>query len=206
MIRPRDGTSTVWLADRERRHAADGSVPPLTIALNAVASWIGVTATPWPNAPLARSIWRQGEIARVAARDRRPRLRHRCRSGLPKPRFCHVAWRIADAFLVDFAEARGRPWPPRRSGSTPRCPRRAASPWPSCRRRRPCTAPWSRVSRPVSLIARRRGDRAVREPGHGGAHLEDGPGLVDRADHRVDEPLGVARRRSPGSRCASYDG
>ena len=29
----------------------------------ACASWIGVTATPWPNEPLARSIWRHGVTA-----------------------------------------------------------------------------------------------------------------------------------------------
>src|ERR1035437_6645854 len=46
-----------------------GSVPPFTMALYAVASWMSVTAIPWPNEPLARSIcwygWTAGSRTRA---------------------------------------------------------------------------------------------------------------------------------------------
>ncbi len=64
------------------------STPPLSIAEKACASWIGVTATPWPKAPLARSIWRHGVT--LGSRTRPPTsLATSMPDGSPKPSVRH---------------------------------------------------------------------------------------------------------------------
>ena len=95
MTRPRFWT---WRSDGPIASTTWGwtRIPPLTIAEYAVASWSEVTATPWPNAPFARSIWRQARMA--GSRTMPPTSPARSTPvGLPKPIRIHVEWRIPEA-------------------------------------------------------------------------------------------------------------
>src|SRR5450756_2327344 len=82
-----------------------GSVPPFTIAQYAVASWRSVTAIPWPNAPLARSICFHGCTAGSRTRPgTSPATSIPVRA--PNPRRVHAPWRTVAAWLVSYTHLR----------------------------------------------------------------------------------------------------
>ena len=70
MIPSRRGPSRTSLSPMALTTCGWTSVPPFISPAYAVASWIGVTATPWPNAPLARSISRH--LVRAGSRTMPP--------------------------------------------------------------------------------------------------------------------------------------
>ena len=74
-------------------------IPPLTIAAYAWASWIGVTAMPWPKEPFARSISCHGST--LGSRRIPPTsLATSMPVGEPKPILRHVSYRIWDDSAV----------------------------------------------------------------------------------------------------------
>ncbi len=164
-----------------------------------------MTATPCPNDPFARSIWRHGRI--VGSRTIPPTSPARSTPvGLPNPNRVHVRVEDRRGRLRALVERRSRPWPRRRCASRRSRPRSVSQPIALWSASSTWVRPPSSLRMPVSLIFVFVVTSPFSRAATDGQHLEHRARLVDGADDRIDEARRVARRDRPSSRCRRTTG